>query len=78
MNIIEFIFVLKIYKSQYDEYMKNLMKYSHQYNNITYERMENENYLYTLKEQLSFEQEYYRCRQQEFKYLEKFQNDFNI
>jgi len=66
-----------MYKTQYNEYMNKLIEFSDEYHNITYERMENENNLYTLKEQLSFEQEYYQRRQQEFEYLEKFHYDFN-
>jgi hypothetical protein len=58
--------------------MDKLIECSNEYDNIAYERMENENNLYTLKEQLSFEQEYYQRRQQEFEYLEKFQYDFNV
>lgn len=53
------------------------MEFSNEYDKIIYERMENENNLYTLKEQFSFEHEYYQRRQQEFEYLEKFQYDFN-
>lgn len=66
-----------MYKNEYNEYMNKLMEFSKEYDNISYERMENENNLCTLKEQLSFEQEYYQRRQQEFEYLEKFQYDFN-
>jgi hypothetical protein len=57
--------------------MNKLIECSNEYDNITYERMQNENNLYTLKEQLSFEQEYYQRRQEEFEYLEKFHYDFN-
>ena len=66
-----------MYKSQYNEYIKKLIDFSNEYDHITYERIENENNLSTLKEQLSFEQEYYHRRQQEFEYLEKFQYDFH-
>ncbi|CAF1164782.1 unnamed protein product [Rotaria sordida] len=68
---------LQMYKNQYKEYINKLIKYSNDYDKITYERIENENKLYTLKEQLSFEQEYYHRRQQEFEYLEKFHYDLN-
>jgi len=48
-----------------------------EYNNIIAERIQSENSLYTLKEQLSFEQEYNgRCKQ-EFEDLEKIQCDLN-
>ena len=57
--------------------MNKLIQFSNQYDNITYERMEKENNLSTLKEQLSFEQEYYQRRQQEFEYLEQFRSTFN-
>jgi hypothetical protein len=57
--------------------MNKLIECSNEYDNITYERMENENNLHTLKEQISFEQEYHQQRQQEFEYLEKFHYDFN-
>jgi hypothetical protein len=66
-----------MYKTQYNEYMGKLIAFSNEYDNIAYERINNENNLYTLKEQLSFEQEYYQRRQQEVEYLEKFQYDFN-
>lgn len=39
--------------------------------------MENENLLYTLREQISFEEEFHQRRQQEFEYLEKFHYDLN-
>jgi hypothetical protein len=57
--------------------MNKLIECSNEYDNITYERMENENNLHTLKEQICFEQEYHQQRQQEFEYLEKFHYDFN-
>jgi hypothetical protein len=66
-----------MYKTQYNEYMGKLIAFSNEYDNIAYERINNENNLYTLKEQLSFEQEYYQRRQEELEYLEKFQYDFN-
>jgi len=66
-----------MYKIQYNEYMGKLIAFSNEYDNIAYERINNENNLYTLKEQLSFEQEYYQRRQEEIEYLEKFQYDFN-
>ncbi|UJR09001.1 hypothetical protein I4U23_013251 [Adineta vaga] len=68
---------LNTYKSQYSEYMEKLMKFSKEYDMIAYERMENENTLCTLREQFSFEQEFYRRCQEEFEYLEKIQYDFN-
>ncbi|CAF0879005.1 unnamed protein product [Adineta steineri] len=68
---------LQTYKSHFNEYMNKLIELSNEYDTITYERMENENSLYTLREQLSFEQEFYERRQQEFEYLEKIQHDLN-
>ncbi|CAF1480801.1 unnamed protein product [Rotaria sp. Silwood1] len=68
---------LQMYKNQYDEYINKLINFSNDYDKITYERMENENNLSTLKEQISFEQEYYHRRQQEFEYLEKFHYNLN-
>jgi hypothetical protein len=72
-----YFYFLQSYKSQYDEYMNKLIGFSNEYDNITYKRMENENHLYTLKEQLSFEHEYYQRRQQEYEFIEKFHYDFN-
>lgn len=66
-----------MYKSQYNEYINKLIQYSNEYDQIAFDRMDNENQLCTLKEQLLFEQEYYLRRQQEFEYLEKFQFDLN-
>ncbi len=57
--------------------MNKLIQCSNDYDHITYQRMENENNLHTLKEQLCFEQEYHQRQQQEFEYLEKFHYDFN-
>ncbi|CAF3330249.1 unnamed protein product [Rotaria sp. Silwood2] len=68
---------LQMYKNQYNEYINKLIKFSNDYDKITYDRMENENNLSTLKEQLLFEQEYYHRRQQEFEYLEKFHYNLN-
>ncbi|CAF1233802.1 unnamed protein product [Adineta ricciae] len=68
---------LNTYKSQYKEYTEKLMKFSNEYDTIAYERMENENILCTLREQYSFEKEFYHRRQEEFEYLEKFQYDFD-
>jgi hypothetical protein len=57
--------------------MDKLIEFSNEHDKITYERMENENSLHTLKEQFLFEQEFYQRRQQELKYFEKFQYDLN-
>jgi hypothetical protein len=57
--------------------MNKLIGFSNEYDNIAYQRMENENTLYTIKEQLLFEQEYYQRRQQEYEFIEKFHYDFN-
>lgn len=66
-----------MYKNQYDDCIKKLTEFSNTYDQIVYDRMENENNLCTLKEQLSFEQEYFHRRQQEFQCLEKIQYDLN-
>ncbi|CAF3376048.1 unnamed protein product [Rotaria socialis] len=68
---------LQMYKNQYTEYINKLINFSNEYDKITYERMDNENHLCTLKEQLSFEHEYHRRRQEEFEYLEQFRFDLN-
>ncbi|CAF0805978.1 unnamed protein product [Rotaria sordida] len=65
------------YKRQYNEYMLKLIEYTNEYNKIAYERMQNENSLYTLNEQLLFEHEYSKKCQEEFEQLEKIQYDLN-
>jgi len=57
--------------------MTKLIEYTNEYNNIISERIQSENCLHTLKEQLSFEREYNNRCKQEFKYLEKIQYDSN-
>lgn len=69
--------LFKIQKNQYAQSMNKLAEFSKEYDRISYERMENENNLRTLKEQFIFEQEYHQRRQQEFEYLEKFHIDFH-
>ncbi len=71
-----YIFI-QTHQSQYGEYMDKLIEFSNEHDKITYERMENENSLHTLREQFLFEQEFYQRRQQELKYFEKFQYDLN-
>jgi hypothetical protein len=57
--------------------MGRLIEYMNEYNNIIAGRIQSENSLFTLKEQLSFEREYNgRCKQ-EFEDLEKIQFDLN-
>ncbi|CAF1007482.1 unnamed protein product [Rotaria magnacalcarata] len=68
---------LQMYKNQYTEYINKLINFSNEYDKIAYERMDNENHLCTLNEQLSFEHEYHRRRQEEFEYLEQFRFDLN-
>ncbi|CAF3732443.1 unnamed protein product [Rotaria sordida] len=57
--------------------MLKLIEYTNEYNKIAYERMQNENSLYTLNEQLLFEHEYSKKCQEEFEQLEKIQYDLN-
>ena len=57
--------------------MNKLIEFNNQYDRITYERMENENKLYTIKEQIAFEHEYHERRQQEFEYLETLHYEMN-
>ncbi|UJR37209.1 hypothetical protein I4U23_029918 [Adineta vaga] len=64
-------------KKLYYEYLTKLNSYTHDYTTIIYERMKIENYLYTLKEKILFEQEYNQRCQQEFDLLEKIQHDSN-
>lgn len=68
---------LKETHSQYAEYMNKLIEFANQYDTVTYERMINENELYTLKERIAFEQEYHQRRQEEVSYLEQIQVDVN-
>jgi len=76
-SLASILIFIQTHKSQYGEYMNKLIEFSNEHDKITYERMENENSLHTLREQFSFEQEFYQRRQQELKYLEKFQYDLN-
>ncbi|CAF1521789.1 unnamed protein product [Adineta ricciae] len=68
---------LQLNKKQYDEYLTQLNVYTHDFTNVVFDRMKIENYLFTLKEQILFEQEYNRRCQQEFESLEKIQSDSN-
>ncbi|CAF0993442.1 unnamed protein product [Adineta ricciae] len=68
---------IQLNKKLYDEYVTKLNVYTHDYTNVIFDRMKIENYLFTLKEQILFEQEYNRRCQQEFESLEKIQSDSN-
>ncbi|CAF4116094.1 unnamed protein product, partial [Rotaria magnacalcarata] len=68
---------LQTCKYEYNDYMKKLIEYTDDYNKITYERVQTENSLCTLSEQLVFEQEYNHQCLQELKSLEKIQQDSN-
>ncbi|CAF3620939.1 unnamed protein product [Rotaria socialis] len=68
---------LQTCKNQYNDYMKRLIEYANDYNKIAYERAQTENSLYTLNEQLIFEQEYNNQCIQELRSLEKIQQDLN-
>ena len=57
--------------------MKKLIQYANEYDNIVYARMQNENSLCTLKEQLSFQRKYNQQREQEFKYLKNTQYEID-
>ena len=57
--------------------MKKLIQYANDYDNITSQRIQSENSLHTLREQLSFESECKQRCQEEFAYLEKIQSDFS-
>ncbi|CAF3443730.1 unnamed protein product [Rotaria sp. Silwood1] len=54
-----------------------LIEYTNEYNKIIYERIQSENSLHTLNEQLLFEREYNKKCQQEFEQFEKIQYDIN-
>jgi hypothetical protein len=65
------------YKKQYNEYTTKLIEYTNEYNTIISERIQSENSLCTLQEQISFEREY-NCRcKEEFEYLDKIQYDLH-
>jgi hypothetical protein len=72
-----FIYFLQSYKYQYNEYMAKLIEYMNEYNNITAERIQIENDLFTIQEQLSFEREYNNQCKKEFEDLQKIEYDIN-
>ena len=57
--------------------LNKLIEYNNELNTITAERIQIENSLHTLKEQLLFEQEYNRRCIEEFQCLENIQYDLN-
>jgi hypothetical protein len=57
--------------------MAKLIEYMNEYNNITAERIQIENDLFTLQEQLSFEREYNNQCKKEFEDLQKIEYDIN-
>lgn len=58
--------------------MNKFVEFVNQYDTVSYERMINENDLYTLNERISFEQEYHQRRQEEeVSYLKQIQVDVN-
>lgn len=62
---------------QYNDSVTKLIEFSNNYDQITYERIQNENNLHTLKEQMTFEQEYHQRRLEELRYFEQFHVDFH-
>ncbi|CAF0801082.1 unnamed protein product [Adineta steineri] len=68
---------LQSIKIQYNEYLAKIAQYTNEYYNIIYDRMTSESSIHTLNEHLLFEREYKKRCEQEFKSLEKIQDDFN-
>lgn len=66
---------VQLEKHHYEETLKKLFDLTKQYDQLLAERMANEHDLYTLKEKISFEQEYHQRRHEEFQELERLQTD---
>ena len=62
-------------KELYRETLKKLLDLTKQYDQAIFERMDNEHQLCTLKEKISFEQEYHQRRHEELAQLDQIQQD---